>query len=78
VEQQGQLTSSGIFVVKKKNQAFSEDTLTDFFISMAQTVKTFPLRDQIEVKGKLFQMVNSVEMRSALMNPSASEIANNS
>jgi hypothetical protein len=45
---------------------------------MAQTVKTFPLRDQIEIKGKLFQMVNSVEMRIALMNPSASEITNNS
>jgi hypothetical protein len=63
---------------KEKNQASSEDTVTGFFISMAQTVKTFPLRDQIEIKGKLFQMVNSVEMRSALMNPSASEVANNS
>jgi hypothetical protein len=65
---------------KEKNLASSEDTVTDFFIfiSMAQTVKSFPLRDQIEIKGKLFQMVNSVEMRRALMNPSASEIANNS
>jgi hypothetical protein len=63
---------------KKKNQASSEDTLSNFFISMAQTVQTFPLRDQIEIKGKLFQMVNSVEMRSALINTSASEITNNS
>jgi hypothetical protein len=45
---------------------------------MAQTVKTFPLRDQIEIKGKLFQMMNSIEMRSALMNPSSSEFTNNS
>ena len=44
---------------------------------MAQTVKTFPLRDQIEIKGKLFQMVNSIEMRIVLMNPSSSEITNN-
>jgi hypothetical protein len=44
---------------------------------MAQTVNTFPLRDQIELKGKLFQMVNSIEMRRALMNSSFSEITNN-
>jgi hypothetical protein len=44
---------------------------------MAQTVKTFPLRDQIEIKGKLFQMVNATEMKIALMNPSTSEITNN-
>jgi hypothetical protein len=61
---------------KQKNQSSSEDTLTDFFICMAQTVKTFPLTDQIEIKGKLFQMVNSVEMRLALMNPTSSEITN--
>jgi hypothetical protein len=45
-------SSSGIFTVKKKNQISSEDTLTNFLISMAQTLKTFPLRDQIEIKGK--------------------------
>jgi hypothetical protein len=56
----------------KKNRTSSEDTS-----SMAQTVRTFPLRDQSEIKGKLFQMANSVEMRSALMDPSASEVANN-
>jgi hypothetical protein len=44
---------------------------------MAQTVRTFPLRDQIEMKGKSFQMVNFVEMRIALMNPNYSEITNN-
>jgi hypothetical protein len=45
---------------------------------MAQTVKTFPLRDLIEIKGKLFQNLNSIEMRIALMNSSSSEITNNS
>jgi hypothetical protein len=44
---------------------------------MARTVKTFPLRDQSEVKGKLRQIANSTEMRSALMNPISSEVANN-
>jgi hypothetical protein len=44
---------------------------------MAQTVKTFPLRDHSEIKGKLFQMVNSIEMRIAFINPSFSEINNN-
>jgi hypothetical protein len=47
------------------------------FISMEHTVRTFPLRDQSEIKGKLLQMVNSIEMRIALMNPSFSEVANN-
>jgi hypothetical protein len=45
---------------------------------MAQPVKTFRLRDQIELKGKLFEIVNSIEMRSALMNSGSSEITNNS
>ncbi|XP_033610344.1 uncharacterized protein LOC117282911 [Cryptotermes secundus] len=41
------------------------DPLIEFFINMARTVKTFPLQDQIHIKGQLFQMVNSVEMRLA-------------
>lgn len=45
--------------------SLTEDHLTHFFINMAQTVKTFPLRDQIEIKQKLFEMVTSVEMRIA-------------
>jgi hypothetical protein len=44
---------------------------------MAQSVKTFPLRDQSEIKEKLFKMVNSIKMRIALMNPRFSEISNN-
>jgi hypothetical protein len=39
-------------------------------------VNTFPLRDQSEIKGKLFQIVNSIEMRLALTNPSFPEISN--
>lgn len=41
------------------------DPLIEFFINMARTVKTFPLQDQIHLKGQLFEMVNSVEMRLA-------------
>ncbi|KAF5295947.1 hypothetical protein FQA39_LY12719 [Lamprigera yunnana] len=41
------------------------DTLTEFFINMAHTVLQFPVRDQIEIKGKLFNMVNAVESRLA-------------
>jgi hypothetical protein len=32
---------------------------------MAQMTKTFPLRDQIEIKRNLFEMTTSVEMRIA-------------
>jgi hypothetical protein len=42
-----------------------------------KTVKTFLLRDKSESKGKLFQMVNYIEMGIALMDPSFSEITNN-
>lgn len=41
------------------------DRLTSFFINMAETVKTFPLEDQIRIKSELFQIVNDVEMRIA-------------
>ncbi|KAK9872649.1 hypothetical protein WA026_018783 [Henosepilachna vigintioctopunctata] len=41
------------------------DTLTEFFTNMARTVKCFPIEDQIRIKGQLFQMVHSVEMRLA-------------
>ncbi|KAL3283443.1 hypothetical protein HHI36_006588 [Cryptolaemus montrouzieri] len=42
------------------------DPLTEFFMNMAKTVKTFPIHDQVQIKAQLFQMVNSVEMRLAL------------
>lgn len=48
--------------LERRNQS---DTLLDFFINMANTVKTFPLQDQIQIKSQLFQMVNTVEMRLA-------------
>ncbi|KAF5299786.1 hypothetical protein FQR65_LT19459 [Abscondita terminalis] len=41
----------------------SEDALTKFFLSMAETVGGFPQRDQVDIKSKLFQIVNAVEMR---------------
>ena len=44
---------------------------------MVQSVKTFPLREQIEIKGKVFHIVNSTEMRIALMNSISSKITNN-
>jgi hypothetical protein len=46
-------------------------------LSTVQTVKTFPLRDRSEIKGTLFKMLNCIEMRISLMNPSFSEICNN-
>jgi hypothetical protein len=67
-----------MFMVKKEESGIFLRHINQLFTSMAQTVKTFPLRDQIEIKGKLFQVVNSVEMRSTLMNSSSSEITNNS
>lgn len=45
------------------NSTKGEDALTRFFLSMAETVKGFPLRDQVDIKSKLFQMVNAVELR---------------
>lgn len=38
-------------------------------------MKTFLLRDQSEFQGKLFQTVNSLEMRLFSMNPGPSEVA---
>lgn len=48
---------------------------------MAQTVKTFPLTDQIEIKRNLFKNINVVEMRIASANnnsaPTARQYYNN-
>ncbi|KAG8336274.1 hypothetical protein J6590_048501 [Homalodisca vitripennis] len=38
------------------------DSLTTFFQSMEKTVRGFPLRDQIEMKKKIFQLVSDREM----------------
>lgn len=48
---------------KELKSTSQSDTLTNFFVNMAQTVKTFPPQDQIYIKGQLFQMVNATEMR---------------
>lgn len=42
-----------------------DDRLTNFFLNMVGTVKSFPTKDQVELKSKIFQLVNSVEMRIA-------------
>lgn len=41
------------------------DPLTMFFINMAQTVKTFPLPVQINVKSKVFQIIAAEELKIA-------------
>ncbi|XP_030020188.2 uncharacterized protein LOC115440143 [Manduca sexta] len=41
------------------------DPLIDFFLTMGRTVKTFPLREQVRIKGELFKIVNSTEMKMA-------------
>jgi len=46
-----------------KPSSAQEDTLTDFFLNMSKTVKTFPKRDQLLIKNELFQIVNKVELR---------------
>lgn len=43
-----------------------EDSLTAFFMTMAKTVKDFPLRDQIDMKKKIFELVSDREMYIAL------------
>lgn len=49
----------------QSNGGDSEEALTTFFMSMAKTVKGFPVRDQIEVKKKLFQVVSDKDMEIA-------------
>jgi hypothetical protein len=51
------------YLESKKERRSPEDVLTNFFITMAQTVKTFPFPDQVEIKRKLLEMVNSVESK---------------
>lgn len=53
---------------KQKISPVEEDPLITFFVSMAQTVKRFPLTDQIEIKRNLFKNINDVEMRIASAN----------
>lgn len=62
---------------KQKTQTTSDDPLMNFFMSMAQTVKTFPLPDQIEIKRKLFENVNATEMRIATSDSNTREYYEN-
>jgi hypothetical protein len=52
-------------LASKEERRLPEDALTNFFITMAQTVQTSPLPDQVEIKRKLFEVENSVESRIA-------------
>jgi hypothetical protein len=45
-----------------KKRTRDEDTIIDFFLNMAQTVRTFPLFLQAQVKSKVFAAVNSAEL----------------
>lgn len=46
-------------------QTQEKDPLTAFFTTMADTVRGFPIMDQLEIKAKIFKMVNSVEIKLA-------------
>jgi len=56
---------------KEQLNSIQSDPMVEFFINMAKTVKTFPIRDQVHIKAQLFQMVNNVEMRLALTSPTS-------
>jgi hypothetical protein len=45
-----------------KKRTRDEDAIIDFFLNMAQTVRTFPLFLQAQVKSKVFAAVNSAEL----------------
>lgn len=54
---------------KEQLNSIQSDLMVEFFINIAKTIKTFPIRDQVHIKTQLFQMVNNVEMRLALTSP---------
>ncbi|KAE9525636.1 hypothetical protein AGLY_014163 [Aphis glycines] len=56
---------------KEQLNSIQSDPMVEFFINMAKTVKTFPIRDQVHIKAQLFQMVNNVEMSIALTSPTS-------
>lgn len=70
-----QPTAANIFqgYLSRKEQlnSIQSDPMVEFFINMAKTVKTFPIRDQVHIKAQLFQMVNNVEMRLVLTSPTS-------
>ncbi|XP_046420543.1 uncharacterized protein LOC124179819 [Neodiprion fabricii] len=47
----------------KKTNEEAAGPINKFFSAMAETVKTFPKHFQVEVKSKVFQLVNDYEMR---------------
>ncbi|XP_039287767.1 transcription factor Adf-1-like [Nilaparvata lugens] len=54
------------YLARKSSDVPTEDSLTTFFVSMAKTVHTFPIADQIEMKRKVFQLISDREMEVAL------------
>ncbi|KDR11255.1 hypothetical protein L798_14520 [Zootermopsis nevadensis] len=46
----------------RKKRTRGDDTVTDFFLRMAETVKTFPPFLQAQVKNKVFTAVNSAKL----------------
>lgn len=62
------LDKKEIDIREKKNPAcdsYRKDPLTEFFLTMADTVKSFPIRDQVQIKAKIFEIVNTVEVKLA-------------
>jgi hypothetical protein len=47
---------------RRKPTQSEEDTVADFFLNVAQTVKTFPPFLQAQVKSRVFTAVNSAEL----------------
>jgi hypothetical protein len=56
------LQSQSELTPARKKRSRDDDIVTDFFLNMAQTVKTFPPFLQAQVKGKVFSAVNSAEL----------------
>ncbi|XP_053615470.1 transcription factor Adf-1-like isoform X2 [Plodia interpunctella] len=48
-----------------QSRSESDPVLTEFFVNMANTVARFPVKKQLKIKQKLFQMVFDVELELA-------------
>lgn len=47
---------------ENKTNSDTNSSLHNFFLSMEQTVKTFPQKVQTDIKSKIFRIVNAAEM----------------
>lgn len=50
------------YLGSKRAQTEPEDPLTSFFLTMSKTVKGFPIKDQIQVKQAIFNIVTKKEI----------------